>query len=50
MRQGLMSHYVKVRVGHLQAERAAVLKQFANGKFVVWNACEVKAEGLYIMV
>ena len=46
MRQGLMSHYGKVKVGEIQAERAAVLKQFANGNFFVWNAFEVKAEGL----
>ena len=46
MRQGLMSHYGKVEVNELQAERAAGLKQFASGKFFVWNAFEVKAEGL----
>ena len=44
MRQCLSSHYGKVKVSKLQAERAAVLKQFAYGKFVVWNAFEVKAE------
>ena len=45
-----MSHYGKVEVRELQAERAAVLKHFANGKLFVWNAFEVKAEGLKIMV
>ena len=46
MRQGLVSHYGKVKVSKLQAESAAILKQFVNGNFVVWNAFEVKAEGL----
>jgi hypothetical protein len=41
-----MSHYGKVKVSELQTDRAAILKQFANGKFVVWNAFEMKAEGL----
>ena len=45
VRQDLMSHYGTVKVSDLQTECAAILKQFANGKFVAWNAFEVKAEG-----